>query len=166
MIRLSGGHIIDPANGRNEVGDLFIEDGRIVQPPENPDRAESYDITGKIVMAGGIDIHSHIASGSVNLARVLLSEQHRASEPHPGHLPLSTAPWSTYETGRLYAQMGYTMVVEPALIPQDALSAHLQLADTPYIDRAALAVLGNEDFLLRLLREAQNQTALDDYVAA
>ena len=54
MIRLSGGHIIDPANGRNEVGDLFIEDGRIVRPPENPDQAESYDITGKIVMAGGI----------------------------------------------------------------------------------------------------------------
>jgi formylmethanofuran dehydrogenase subunit A len=165
MIRLSGGHIIDPANGRNETGDLFIEDGRIVQPPENPDQAETYDITGKIVMAGGIDIHSHIASGSVNLARLLLSEQHRASEPHPGHLPLSTAPWSTYETGRLYAQMGYTTVVEPALIPQDALSAHLQLADTPYIDRAALAVLGNEDFLLRLLRDGQNETALDDYVA-
>ncbi len=165
MIRLTGGRIIDPANDRNDIGDLYIAGGRIAEPPANPDGADTYDVTGKIVMAGAIDIHSHIASGSVNLARLLLAEQHPAREPHPGHLPFSTAPWSTYETGRLYAQMGFTTVVEPALIPQDALSAHLQLADTPYIDRAALAVLGNEDFLLRLLRDRQGEALLDDYVA-
>jgi formylmethanofuran dehydrogenase subunit A len=165
MIRLKGGQIIDPANGRNEVGDLFIADGRIVEAPASLDGVRSYDLDGKIVMAGAIDIHSHIAGRNVSLSRLLMADQREAGEPHPGHLPLSTAPWSTYETGRLYAQMGYTTVVEPAMNPADALHAHLQLADTPYIDRAGLAVLGNEDFLLRLLREGHGATALDDYVA-
>ena len=165
MIRLKGGHIIDPANGRNETGDLFVEGGRIVEPPASVDDVETYDLTGKIVMAGAIDIHSHIAGGNVSLARVLMADARRASEPHPGHLPFSTSPWSTYENGRLYAQMGFTTVVEPALIPQDALNAHLQLADTPFIDRAALAVLGNDDLLLRILSQEKNDDLLDDYVA-
>jgi formylmethanofuran dehydrogenase subunit A len=165
MIRLKGGQIIDPANGRNEIGDLFIDGGRIVDAPPSLDGARTYDLTGKIVMAGGIDIHSHIAGRNVSLSRLLLADQREPSEPHPGHLPLSTAPWSTYENGRLYAQMGFTTVVEPALSPHDALNAHLQLADTPFIDRAGLAVLGNEDFLLRLLRDGHGETALDDYVA-
>jgi formylmethanofuran dehydrogenase subunit A len=165
MIRLKGGRIIDPANGRDETGDLFVDRGRIVAAPENPDDAETYDVSGKIVMAGAIDIHSHIAGGNVNFSRMLLAEKHQASEPHPGHLPFSTAHWSTYETGRLYAEMGFTTVVEPALIPQNALQAHLELADIPFIDKATLAVLGNEDFLLRLLRDGHDENLLDDYVA-
>jgi formylmethanofuran dehydrogenase subunit A len=165
MIRLKGGRIIDPANGRDEVGDLYIADGRIVEAPASPDDADTYDLTGKIVMAGAIDVHSHIAGGTVNMSRLLMANEHKAAEPHPGHLPFSTAPWSTYENGRLYAEMGYTTVVEPALIPQDALSAHLQLADTPFIDKAALAVLGNEDVLLRLLPQKTDENLLDDYVA-
>ena len=31
----------------------------------------SYDVDGMIVMAGAIDIHSHIAGGNVNNARLL-----------------------------------------------------------------------------------------------
>lgn len=167
MIRLKGGRIIDPANGRDEVGDLFIDGGRIVEAPLNMDGVETYDLTGKIVMAGGIDIHSHIAGGNVNMSRTLLLEQHPAMDPHPGHAPFSTAPWSTYETGRLYAEMGFTTVIEPAVVAQGAVQAHLELADIPYIDRGALAVLGNTDFLLKMLRAGDHISTdlLDDYVA-
>lgn len=167
MIRLKGGRIIDPANGRDEVGDLFIEGGRIVAAPNIPDSVkEAYDLTGKIVMAGGVDLHSHIAGNNVNLSRTLLLEQHPGMDPHPGHAPFSTAPWSTYETGRLYAEMGFTTVIEPALVAQGAVQAHLELADIPYIDRGALAVLGNTDFLLQMLRDGEGGTdMLDDYVA-
>ena len=165
MIRLKGGRIIDPANARDEIGDLFVDGGRIVEEPADPDGVETYDLTGRIVMAGAIDIHSHIAGANVNFSRLLLTEAHRAREPHPGHLPFSTARWSTYETGRLYAQMGFTTVVEPAMSPQNALHTHLELADIPFIDKATLAVLGNEDFLLRLLRDEHGDALLDDYVA-
>jgi len=165
MIRLKGGRIIDPANGRDEIGDLFVDGGLIVDAPAALEAVETYDLTDKIVMAGAIDIHSHIAGANVNFSRMLLTEEHRGSEPHPGHLPFSTALWSTYETGRLYAEMGFTTVVEPAMSPQNALHAHLELADIPFIDKATLAVLGNEDFLLRLLRDGHGDNLLDDYVA-
>ena len=33
LIRLKGGRVIDPAHGRDAVGDVFIDDGRIVAAP-------------------------------------------------------------------------------------------------------------------------------------
>ena len=100
-------------------------------------------------MAGAIDIHSHIGGGNVNTARLLLARgASRPSAPASAATPLSNAGWSTFETGCLYAQMGFTTVVEPAMSPGSALHTHLELADIPIIDKATLAILGNDDFLL------------------
>jgi formylmethanofuran dehydrogenase subunit A len=164
LIRLKGGRVIDPAHDRDEVGDLFIADGRIVVPPPKAKADETYDVSGKIVMAGGIDIHSHIAGGNVTLSRLLLPELHENTEAPPPGAPFGTARWSTYETGRLYARMGFTTVVEPAISPAHAMQAQLELADTPIIDKAMLAVLGNEDFLLSLIRKKESRAAIADYV--
>src|SRR5437588_4980279 len=163
---LRGGRIIDPANKGERVGDLFIEDERIVAQPAGRTTDQTYDIAGKIVMAGGIDIHSHIAGGNVNTGRLLLPELHPGQTPSSANLPLSTARWSTFETGCLYAKMGFTTVVEPAVSPHHALHAHLELADTPIIDKATLTVLGNDDFLLSMLREGESASAIADYVGA
>ena len=38
------------------------------------DYKTSYDVSGMIIMAGGIDIHSHIAGGSITIMRVLSPE--------------------------------------------------------------------------------------------
>ena len=62
--------------------------------------------------------------------------------------------------------MGYTLVVDPAVNPRDALHAHIELALTPVIDRAALLILGNEDFLLGMLRDGEGADAVQDYMAA
>ena len=163
---IKGGRIIDPANARDAVADLWMRDGKIVEaPPGDASADEVYDATGKIVMAGAIDIHSHIASDNVNRARLLLPELHRASSLNPAAGPLSNAPSSTFETGCRYATMGFTSVVEPAVAPDAALHAHLELADVPIIDKAILAVLGNDDFLLDLLRRNETPSMLADYVA-
>jgi formylmethanofuran dehydrogenase subunit A len=162
---IAGGRVIDPAQGRDRVGDVWMRDGRIVEAPPGGRADESYDATGKIVMAGAIDIHSHIAGFNVNTARLLLPEHHRASAPRPAHTPLSSAGWSTFETGCRFAEMGFTTVVEPAVPPHYALHAHLELADIPVIDKAALAVLGNDDFLLGLMRAGESDAAVRDYVA-
>ena len=116
-------------------------------------------------MAGGIDIHSHIAGAHVNTARLMLPEQHRAHVRRPAVTPLSQVGWTTFETGRLYAEMGFTTVVEPAVSPHYALHAHLELADTPIIDKAILAVLGNDDFVLGLMRSGESASAIRDHVA-
>jgi formylmethanofuran dehydrogenase subunit A len=165
LTRIKGGRVIDPANKRDGVGDVWMRDGRIVEPPPGGRADETFDATGKIVMAGAIDIHSHIAGFNVNTARLLLPEHHRASVPRPVKTPLSNAGWSTYETGCRFAQMGYTTVVEPAVPPHHALHAHLELADIPIIDKAVLAVLGNDDFLLGLMRAGEGASAIQDYVA-
>ncbi|PWB82237.1 MAG: formylmethanofuran dehydrogenase subunit A, partial [Methylocystaceae bacterium] len=166
LISLRGGHIVDPVNGVDGAGDLFFEDGRIVAPPTDRSPDAEYDVSGHIVMAGAIDIHSHIAGGGVNTARLLLPEAHRAHRPRPANTPLSTAGWSTFETGRLYAQMGYTTVIEPAISPHHALHAHLELADIPIIDKGFLTVLGNDDFLLSAFRDGEGQNAVVDYIGA
>jgi formylmethanofuran dehydrogenase subunit A len=167
LSKLVGGMLFDPAQKVNgERRDIFIQDGFIVSDP-GPDVRfdEVYDIFGKVVMAGAIDIHSHIAGGNVNTARLLMPEQHRNHMARRLHHPFSTAKWSTTHTGYRYARMGYTTVVEPAMLPVNALDVHLQMADIPILDTAALAILGNDDLLLRLMRGRASQSQINDYVA-
>ena len=75
---LRGGHIVDPATKQDTIGDVWFEDGRIVAPPAHNKGDVEIDVSGHVVMAGAIDIHSHIAGGNVNTARLLLPELHRA----------------------------------------------------------------------------------------
>jgi formylmethanofuran dehydrogenase subunit A len=162
---IAGGHVIDPANQRDGQGDIWIRDGRIIDKP-NKEPDATYHAAGKIVMAGAIDVHSHIAGWNVDTARLLLPEyQSAAAQQRAGETSLLTSGWSALETGQLYATMGFTTVVEPAVSPHYALHAHLELADTPIIDKATLAVLGNDDYLLRLLHDNESEQAIEDYVA-
>jgi formylmethanofuran dehydrogenase subunit A len=158
LTRIAGARVIDPANGRDAVSDVWFRDGRIVEPPPGEAADETYAAAGKIVMAGAIDVHSHIAGINVNAARLLLPEL--AEAPDGAQRPTPPA----FETGCRYAVMGFTTVVEPAVTPHHALHAHLELADIPIIDKAILAVLGNDDFLLGLLRAGESAAAIRDYV--
>jgi len=157
---IRGGRVVDPVNGRDGVADIWIRDARIIAPPAAGSRADAtYDATGKIVMAGAIDIHSHIAGANVNAARLLLPELHDV-EAHA-----SGPTFSAFDTGRRYALMGFTTVVEPAISPEHAIQAQLELADVPIIDKGILAILGNDDFLLNLIHSKQGADAVSDYVA-
>jgi formylmethanofuran dehydrogenase subunit A len=156
LTRLAGGRIVDPGNDRDAIGDLWIEADRIIAPPAARPPDATHDVSGAIVLAGGIDIHSHIAGANVNTARLLLPELRG-----PG---FAAAPVS-HQIGRLYAEMGFTTVVEPAISPHVALQAQLELAAIPFIDKAILCVLGNEDYLLRLLRDNDGANAIADYAA-
>ncbi|MEQ1862576.1 MAG: dihydroorotase [Chthoniobacteraceae bacterium] len=52
---LKNGRIIDPANRRDEIGDVHIVDGRIAASGGT----ETIDCTGKIIAPGLIDLHVH-----------------------------------------------------------------------------------------------------------
>lgn len=59
-IRITNGRIIDPANGRDEIGDLWIVDGRIAAECEMGNgECEIFDATGLVVAPGLIDLHVH-----------------------------------------------------------------------------------------------------------
>jgi formylmethanofuran dehydrogenase subunit A len=171
-IRLTGGSVYDPANDVDgAVGDICIENGRIVAdlPPDAP----RLDVAGMVVMPGGVDIHSHVASGSVNLARRLLPEEHAADPaPAPTFAPGDrrgrsgtggTVP-STFTTGYRYAGLGYTTVFDAAVAPISARLSHAEFDDTPIVDGGLFVLLGNDDYLLRLI-DAGEQAQARDYVA-
>ena len=108
LIRLKGGRVLDPVHAHDAVGDVLIENGRIVAAASNGrDADETYDVSGKIVMAGGVDIHSHIGGSNVTMARLLMPElpalaakgAHRSRQPLPPGAPTppasATPRWAT-----------------------------------------------------------------------
>lgn len=167
LTKLVGGKVYDPDQRLDgTVADIFIRDGMIVSDPGPGARFDAvHDLSGKIVMAGGVDIHSHIAGGNVNTARMLLPEQFLRAFGEGEMLPVDRCSFTAQEIGTLYARMGYTTVVEPAVLPCSARTAHMEMSDIPVIDKAALAILGNDDFLLRLLRSGASQAMVNDYAA-
>jgi len=169
-VRLSGGRIYDPAHGLDGVvRDIFVEGGRIVDaPPPGTRIDETIDLSGKVVMAGGIDLHSHIGGGKVNIARTLLPEDHRAQIDARTELRRSGGGHctpSTFVTGYRYAEMGYTAAFEPAVVPANARQAHMEMADVPIVDKGGYVMLGNDDFLLRMLARGADRKGIADYVA-
>ena len=61
-ILLKNGRIIDPANNRDEISDILIQNNRIAQiAPNIPSNdAQVIDVTGKLVTPGLIDMHVHL----------------------------------------------------------------------------------------------------------
>ncbi len=170
---LIGGTVVDPAGrGKNKGSvrrDLFFRDGRIVDhgsASSTPDKI--IDVSGKIVMSGGIDMHSHIAGGKVNIARMLLPEEHRRHRHRPDGAMRSGSGRETmtsFSTGYHYARMGYTAAFEPAMIAANARQTHHELVDIPIIDKGAYVMLGNDDFLLQAIQNQSSPSMINDYVA-
>ena len=169
MIKLEGGKVYDPANGIDgRILDLYIEDGKLVEPAPDQKIHQVINLDGRIVMAGGIDIHTHIGGGKVNIARLLLAEDHSTSAVAASALTHSgsgTIAPTSFVTGYRYAEMGYTTCFEPAMMQVNARASHLEMADTPMLDTGAYVLLGNDDFLLRLLQGKKEQSVINDYVA-
>ena len=173
ITHLKNGRVYDPAQGINGViQDIYVCSGRIIAKPASHEKVnQTYDLTVKIVMAGAIDMHSHIGGGKVNIARMMLPEFRETlgyTEPE-AHICTAScshnATPSTTETGFRYIEMGYTAAFEPAILPINARQAHLEMADTPMIDKGGYAMLGNDDYFLRLLSSHADQKAINDYVA-
>lgn len=169
LIKLTGGKVYDPANGVDgEVRDIFVRDGRIVAADPADKIDQEYALHGRVVMAGGIDPHSHIGGGKVTIARMLMPEDHLGHEVERTELTRSGcghAIPSTLTAGYRYAEMGYTAAFEPAMLPANARQAHMELGDTPIIDKGAFVMLGSDDFFLRQLAARADFRAIKDYIA-
>jgi len=169
LTKLTGGKVYDPAHGVNgEIRDLYIRDGRIIPAPGNETASQEFDLRGKIVMAGAIDMHTHIGGGKVTIARNLLPEDHRGDPVEREGLMragVGHAVPSTLTTGYRYAEMGYTAGFEPAVLPINARQAHHEMADVPLMDVGGYVMLGSDDYFLRLLSSGASQEQINNYVA-
>ena len=170
-ILLKGGLCVDGVSN-SMVRDLHLEDDKIVaESPQRQPHESIYNLDGHLIVAGGIDLHTHIGGGKVNIARMLLPElvRHRAKETREQDEPSGIAPLSspvpgTWETGRRYLEMGYTACFEPAVLPANARHAHAEMADTPWLDTGGYLLMGNDRMLLQWIREGMPQTHINDYV--
>jgi formylmethanofuran dehydrogenase subunit A len=169
LIKLTGGVIYDPANNINgKKKDLYIRDGKIITKPKNAEPDQEYNLTGKVVMAGAIDLHTHIGGGKGNIARILMPENHRIDPVAHTDIKRSGTGHcmpSTFTTGYRYAEMGYTAAFEPAVLPVNARQAHMEMGDVPMLDKGGYVMLGSDDFLLRMMTAKKDQQAINDYVA-
>ena len=155
---IRNGFVYDPINGVNgEKMDIAVKDGKIVEKV-NERRAKKLDASGRVVMPGGVDIHSHIAGGKVNSGRLLRPEDHFKDFERKTAVTRSGVGYSipsTFTTGYRYARMGWTTVMDPAMPPLEAKHTHEELSDTPIIDKASYPLLGDWWFVLEYLRDGK-----------
>ncbi len=153
-IIIKNGYVFDPLSGIDgEIMDISMSKGRIVESVKD---AKVIDASGKIVMPGGVDIHSHIAGSKINIGRLMRPEDHRKDVVKKSSVTRSGVGYScpsTFVTGYRYAEMGYTSVMEAAMPPIGARHVHEELNDTPIIDKAAFTLLGNNYFIMKYVRE-------------
>jgi formylmethanofuran dehydrogenase subunit A len=130
-LKISSGRLYDPSSGlAGEVGDLFVEAGRLVPPLKRVDQV--MDVAGRVVVAAGLDLRGQVATYGLNFRRP------------GGGLP---AP---RELAVTYAALGYTHVHEPFLTLATANYVHCQLAALPLMDTSASLVVNLRDLDLWL----------------
>ena len=153
---LKNGFVYDPLNGVNgEVMDILTEGGKIVERHRSKD-LKIIDVSGMVVMPGGVDIHSHIAGSEVNAGRLLRPEDHFKDVEVKGKVTRSGVGYSipsTFTTGYRYTKMGYTTVMVPSMPPLEARHTHEEMDDTPMIDKAAYPLLSDLWFVLEHIRD-------------
>jgi len=156
-IAILNGTVFDPANRIfGERMDIFVKDGKIVSSVSS--KAQRIDASGRVVMPGGVDIHSHIAGSKVNSGRLLRPEDHRKdveAKTSTTHSGVGYSIPSTYTTGYRYAKMGYTTVFEPATPPLKTRHTHEELDSTPIIDKGCFPLFGNNWFVMEYLRDGK-----------
>jgi formylmethanofuran dehydrogenase subunit A len=164
-LRIAGGAVYDPANGIDgEVRDVCIADGRVVDDVASD--ATTIDARRMVVMPGGVDIHAHVASSSVNVARRLLPEDHDRDPVRAPRLDEGVARSGTggtlptsFSTGYRYAGLGYTTVFDAAVAPLHARASHAEFDDTPIVDGGFFVLLGNDEYLIRQIDAGEFERA-------
>jgi imidazolonepropionase-like amidohydrolase len=68
---LSGGQVFDSKTGRVETADLVLEDGRIVAVETGLDGDESIDVSGRTLLPGLFDCHTHVVLGDIDIWKLL-----------------------------------------------------------------------------------------------
>lgn len=153
-ILVKNGFVVDPTNKIDgEKMDIAIKDGKIVKKV-NERKAKIIDASGLTVMAGGVDIHSHIAGAEVNMGRLIRPEDHYKDAVRKTKLTRSGTGYSipsTFVTGYRYSTMGYTTVMNGSFAPLKAKHVHEELNDIPLLDKGTYPLLGDWWFVLENL---------------
>jgi len=153
-VKLANGVVYDPANGIDgEVKDLFVCDGKIVDPPDDQEQiVRTLDLSGLVVMPGGVDMHCHIAGPKVNAARKMQKVLDR-SVFHSG--AMGSVP-TIFTTGYKYTGLGYTTCFDAAISPLAARHVHHEFNHIPNVDTGFFTLIGNNHFAMQAIAEGDD----------
>jgi formylmethanofuran dehydrogenase subunit A len=164
---LKNGIVYDPTNNINgEKKDVMFRDGKIVDSVS--DDAKVIDVTGKLVMAAGVDVHAHIAGPKLCVGRLYRPEDERKGVKPKTDITRAETGFSIPScpaTGYRYSRMGYGTVTEAAVPPLEAKHTHEEILAIPNIDVAPLTLFGNNWFVLQFAKEG-NVEDLAAFVSA
>jgi formylmethanofuran dehydrogenase subunit A len=171
-LKLAGGTVHDPTNHVDgETKDIWIRDGKIVAAPDsNESNVKTIDVAGRVVMAGAVDMHCHIAGPKVNTARKMQPEQTRAfaqqrQEIASGALhsgSLASVP-SIFTTGYKYTGLGYTTCFDAAISPLAARHVHHEFNQIPNVDTGFFSLVGNNHFVMDCVAKG-DQVGLESFL--
>ncbi len=162
---LRGGTVYDPAHGVDGVvRDIWVCDGKIVAAPgdESELKIVNHDLSGQIVMPGGVDMHCHIAGPKVNRARGFLAGMKGNRRKQVADAQSAPVVANCVATGQLFAGLGYTSAIDAAIPGLSARLAHHEFSLTPFLDKAFLTLFGNNHYVLDKIRTGE-QEAVRDY---
>ena len=169
---IKNGVVYDPKNGIDgEKNEICIKDGKIV---ENVGAgAKIVDAEGCVVMAGGVDGHTHCA-GKINTGRIMSPHDMRYA-PIPGlsgeeprtkllrpQVGYNTP--NTYAIGYRYAKLGYTSIAEAAITPMMARHMHEEFEEIPILDKLGLVLMGSNWQVMQYIQD-KDPEKLKAYVA-
>ncbi len=154
----AGASSIPPISGAAKSADLYIRDGRIGAAPGADVRDRSELRPRRQGRHARRHRHPQPCRRRQGQSRPRFDDR---GPSRPSNAPMTASGAAaaamprprTFLTGYRYAELGYTAAFEPAMVPSNARHTHAELADTPMIDKGCYVMLGNDDFLLRLLAE-------------
>ncbi len=120
---LRGGRAIDPASGRDETRDVFIEEGRLAAGP--PAGARVIEAAGKLVVPGLIDLHVHLREPGGEENETLESGSRAAARggfTTIVAMPNTRPPHDTAETVAFVARRGREIGLT-RILPSGAITA-------------------------------------------
>ena len=159
-LKLSGGTVYDPGNGIDgEVKDIWIRDARITTPPDRAEGFREIDLTGMVVMPGGVDMHCHVAGPKVNAARKMQPEQARRL----ARLGAAPGVSDIITTGFNYTALGYTTCFDAAVSPLASRYLHHEIADLPNLDAGFFVLVGNNHYVLEATSDGDSDQ-LDSFL--
>ena len=152
---LKNGIVYDPVNEINgEKKDVMFRDGKIVNSVS--DSAKILDVTDKLVMPAGVDVHCHLAGPKLCVGRLYRPEDERKGVKPKTDITRAETGFSIPScpaTGYRFSRMGYGTVVEAAVPPLEAKHPHEEIIAIPNIDIPPLTLFGNNWFVMQFAKE-------------
>ena len=139
-----GGHIVDPANDRDFVGDIAVKGDKVAEVAKEIDNSltgQVVDISGKVIIPGVIDTHCHVARPYAKGAgyRMLINAGVTTAFDFEGPIEVIKREITKYGCG-------LNVAVLEAIYPgngiksKDATTDELQKTINKYLDSGAIGI--------------------------